>query len=1100
STHYNLYPNNLEEIYIPNAYYINSNNYIGYKVIVNVTSNSPQIVSADGTAFAYIGNKNAYVPMGTYTPATTTVQTPITTSQEDCDFSLSGNSSFNLDEDESDEYKLYITNTGSKELEIDDIDIDNDPSYLDIDNDIDYPSSIDEDEKDNAILDITAESVSKDKEGNFDIVVTASCSGSNDIIKRKTINYEVYDIDSDDDDDDSSSNADCSDIDILDTSFSIKDNSTLRDTIRIVNDSSNYDYEISKVSAETDNLIDIDVIDYPSQIDSDDDDYIDLEINSEDISYSTYRNLDFEIKGKLTRSGHSDKTCNKTINLRFNVNDNSDNGYYNNYLDCSKIQIFAPAILQTENTTTNYNLAKGYFVVNNSNNKFTINNISFNDSSSNFNITKNYNSNTVYASSTTALDFDLKASEVRTSETSNATISISGNFENGQTCDYSKIKKDFKVTVYDESNDNCNKVGVTSGQLLANQDFIELFNNTNKDFFVSDVMAQDNYNLNINIIDKALTIPKNSSKNIRASVSSNASGSSNILIKGRFEGGENCDYSQTKSGYVSLISNNSNDNSFDFSGNDSCEILLGFPTVYDIVDAVHKLNLSVKNPSYRGGKILVTANGARVTPAVIYLNGNDNFNSQLTLTNFTNPSSLFYAVSLNGCPSKTYFTNLREKFPASEKISLVSFPSVVKPVNNYAILSLSVKNSYNVEKKISLKLAGLPTQFKSERVDLTLAPYETKDTSLKLTINGNVEQKVYNGKIEGYLDNSLIISQDIAIDLTSQDKDIKINATTEYKSGILSYYLVNVNLKNNSNDIKNLEITFDIPSKWTVTGTREQSLIPGEDKNISFKIIPNEKLTEDYKAEVIVKNQTSQNIVASDSILFKKQISGNDLTGFFSFKASRGTIIVILLIIVLLIVIYFIVVNKDSASAGIGGIKLFFDEDTSERRRRSLTKTNVVLPTPPSIVKKEIVSETVTTTSTSNLKPREDTLVNGTTTTTTTKTISTPSQFVPRPVATAQQPSNQKNTLVLFEKRESIDLKRLRNIIKAFNDINNQNSSMLQNLNYDDRLRFGKIISKITDDVAGSKVLNPEKFHKNLGVEELDFIDYMMKYKGFSNI
>ena len=876
------YLSSATEYYYPNLFYLTPN-YNGY--VVQVYAQSGVNYSTYSSAYVYpIGAPNAYfypVDNGT-TPEDNTQETQTTCSS----FFLSGQRDIYFDEDEQRNYNLYIENDSSQDLTVLSVTA-SDSSELDI-RDIDYPDYVSGNYVGNVTLRLESDTVSDDEDSSFDITVRARYGSGQECLKIYTVEYHINDEDND-------NTSSCSDISIGDTSFTINDNSVTVKTITIENESNDYDFEIDDITIEEDSYVSADIVDEPEIVYEEDSEDIEIEFETENVNYTTIKYLDLEIEGYLVRSGRDDKKCTKRENIAITIRDTGTSGSTNNgttVQSCKDIVIYTTNIQQQESTTESYSESNGFFIVNNSNQQFNINSFSINDNTNKAEIKNIRRNSRIYSKSRESIGFDLVTSSVSTTESSRGTISVSGSFTDGTTCSSTGIgTKQFDISVLDSSDLLCSNIGVYNKTVTSGtNNQIQIFNNTNKKFYVTDVLFQNRYGLSGNVTNKQLTVNSNSQDVMEVGFTGN--GSLEMLVSGRFDDGKTCSFTKTTSGFLTT-----NNQSANLSG-DACDFELTAPTSISVNNSAESLNINFVNRSQKGGKIIITGNGLAVEPSVILLNGFDSFNKEITLSNFNNPTSVYYDVILNNCSSRRTSTSISNNITEDSRISLVSYPTMITPISSNVNISTVVNNGFSVSKTITLKLSGFSAGFNSSQKTIEVSAHNRQDVFLNLSIPENADKRAHNGYIELYSGNNLVNKYPITIDLSPKVDPILISTTVENQEKI---YLLKITIKNNSSITQYTTIDFGLDESFVIEGDREINILPGEELIKQYKIVSPSILKEDRVVEIKIKDKLTDEILAKEKITLKTNYSA--ITGFLTL-GNMGLVVLGLIIVIVLFIIF----------------------------------------------------------------------------------------------------------------------------------------------------------------------------------------------------
>ncbi len=874
------YLSGANEYYYPNLFYLTPE-YNGY--VIKVYARSGTSYSTYSSAYVY---PLGYSPSYFYPVDDDASQDDTQEETAGCSsFFLSGQRDIYLDEDDQRNYNLYIENDSSQELTVLSVTT-SDPSELDI-SDIDYPEFVSGNYVGTVILRLESDTVSDDEDSSFEIYVRARYGSGQECLKTYTVNYHIND-------EDNENSGSCSDISIEDTKFSLDEGSFAIKTIRIVNESEDYDYEIDDITIDDDSDISSSIRDEPSIVHEDSSQDIIVEFETETVSYTTVRYLDLEIEGYLVRPGRDDKRCTKRADLVVTILNQSSEGYGSTSQSqtCKDIVIYTTNILQAEDTIENYSQGNGFFIANNSNQQFTITGLALNDNTSKANVINLSYEPNLYPKGTTPLSFDLETNQVFATDSVKGTITLTGRFADGKSCLASDIgTKQFDITVLDTTDTLCNNVGVYNTIVQSgSSNQVSLFNNTEKKFYVTNVLFQNRYGVSAQVATSQLAV--NPVSQATLSVGITGMGSVEMLISGRFEDGKSCAYSSTRSGFLTTDTEPAN-----LSG-DTCSFDLSVPSTLQLNNATETFTISFLNSTPKAGKILISGNGLAIEPSIIYLDGFDNFNKVITISNFNNPLFIYYDVALNGCPSRRIITNLSSGVTDIQRLSLVSYPTLISPISGTTAILVTVANNYSSSKTVRLRLSGFPSDFSSPDKTVDIPQQSRKNISLSLTIPSNAEKRAYNGYIELYSGATLISSSPLTIDLTPKQEPVIVSVSVESKEKV---YYIKLTLKNNTPFTQYTTIDFGLDDSFVIEGDREINILPSEELVKEYRVVSQGIVKEDKITDITLKDKDSLQVLAREKLTLKASPSA--ITGFFSL-GNIGLIILGLIIVIVLVFIF----------------------------------------------------------------------------------------------------------------------------------------------------------------------------------------------------
>jgi len=892
-----LYPGTPYNYIYNNLFYFDED-YLSYNLTLNVTDESGTPLTND-SAYVYStgsnsqgGNNNGNGSSGNnYVPTCS-------------DFYVSGQADIYLQEDDSSTFDLYLINTIENEVTITSVTTTN-PENLSIDN-IDYPYTVGSYSTRSANIDLTADTVGDDYLGSFIVYVNARYDSLN-CAKTYTVYYHIND-------QSNSSNADCSDIQVDSSSIILDEDSTLTKALTIENKSFDYEYVIDDATIKNGTNVDAQVTYAPNKVNEDSDANIKIRFDTDFVTQDVTEELRLTIDGYMKRNGREDKHCKKYIDLTLKIKD--DSGSIGN--DCSLIEIHSQSVSQKENITKDYNFSNGFYLLNKSSNKFIISQISINDNSQYAEVIKNSMNYSINSNAQSSINFAIKTFPVSTTEISIASISIIGKFENGETCTFSDIKQNFTFNILDSS-DPCSKISVLNQKVISGENTIVLQNNTDIEFIVNDIIVLNKNGLNVSVVDKSTTISSNSTKNARIGV--NGNGSADLAIAGKFKGGETCAYNQTTPGTISTK------DTINFQNN-GCDYQINYPQEINILNSRESLYLTFKNNTIKGGMINISTLGSVIDSPVIYLEGEDDFTRTLTLSNFDNPTYIFYKVKLNGCAEDIYSTKLNSSVTADKKIILTSYPQIISPTKNRFLTNVSVLNTFNIDKDISIELAGFPSDWKIYSNDsiinvdfidsgtisktmFTIGKNQTKTIYFAIIVPETTIKTKYNGYFEVYdrISSAVVSKNPVTIDFSPISKELEvISKTLVRENDFENVYNLELIVNNNNTILSSYKVIFNKDNNYFIDGNREFTLLPSDSNiTLNYKIIAKNKLVNNSEIPFSIIGLASGKEIIFDNVIYQESKNGRGITAFLSLGTVPGLIGLIVIIIIAILILRYIV-------------------------------------------------------------------------------------------------------------------------------------------------------------------------------------------------
>jgi hypothetical protein len=871
-----------QEYTIPNVYYLQPN-YSSYKVVtyarpVYSTSYIQQ------TSYVYV-DPTITIPTTVldppYQPEDTEPIPPTST-----DFYLSGQRDIYLDEYQDYSYDLRIVNNSNQPLSLVSIQTTS-PARLDIKG-INYSSIVSPNSTGYATIRVRSSGVSSDYSESFEISVVGKYGNNPDIQQTYNVTYHIYD-------EYSTNDGSCRDISLDERySFVFEDNQVYVKDLTINNESRDYDFEITDISLQDISSVNSRIISYPETINRRDLGIVKTEYVIDNINNNITTSLRLEIDGKLVRHGSYDRTCNLTETIRLNLKNVTTQETTST--NCSNIQIYAPNILQEGNTNTQYNFDKGYFIKNNSNQKFTIDNVSLTTTTNKATTTRTTTTNNIYAQSTMPLIFNINTDDVSSSNSEKLTIKVNGRFDDNTYCNYSDITKtiDFKIS---GPEDRCSQINLSSKIISQGRNEIPIINSTNKTFYVESFLVSNKHNLDATIVNHQQTIYRNDSTNVPINFSGD--GSLEIMFKGRFEDGYVCEYRDTSSGMFTAQRTD-----YYLNDNNDCLINLNVPNNFQIKDLIEYLDFSIINNTSKGGRITITGQGLVVSPTVVYLGGADNFDETLTLSNYNNPKAINYTVLLSGCAPQNFITNVSESVDFSQRLDVLSYPQTIKPVDNKVNVSLLIKNNFNYDEDITIKITGFPNTWQTQEKRFVISARDTENVSLSMTVDETSQKKEYSGFVEAYKFNELVFRKPLTIDLLEDSEKIDVSYKLKQIEKLKNAYSFILTINNTSGSNKNLSINFiesdEIKNGLIIEGPSQINLSENEIKNIEYRLVsPKAILKDDLKINV-VDNETNK--VLEELLIEPEKTAIPLLTGFFSLGSTQNIFLILIIVLVVILV------------------------------------------------------------------------------------------------------------------------------------------------------------------------------------------------------
>jgi hypothetical protein len=927
-----LYPN-ITYTYDYNPMFYFDPNYQFYEVVLDLQS-------MDGS-FSTLQRTYVYLEEGT-TPLDPPVTPPQTTITCD-DFSVSGFTDIYLEEDKRDFYKLYLINSIDKPFTITSVTtIPTSPQKLRIEN-INYPYTVSGYQTRHAQIDLFADTVSSNYSDNFDIKVVGNY---NNLVCEKTYNVKYRIINSA-----LPNNGNCNDIRILDKFFTINSNDNKNIEINIENKSLDYYFEIDDIRLDTLNnsIINSSLRNSIYRLFEDETKQLKVNLKSDKTNVYKTENLTLRIDGYLKRDNREDKRCriNETISVRVSPDSSKSSN------ECNGINIVSRDVSQKEQTKESYSINNGFYIFNNLNKKFIITGINYSDNSIYTSITSKAMNYNVFPKSSNSLNFDLSTSNVSSNTSAKGYISVEGYFENGDACSYSDIKSEFNILITDK-NDICSQISLVDSYFKEGKNIVTIYNHSNIDFTVNDIISQNNHNVNVNVINKSFSLLKNSQKTIEVGV--NGIGSFQLLAKGQFNDGVSCDYLQTTSGFY----NYQEDYSFNYP---SCDFMFYFPkNKYVYLDG-DSINISFNNLTNKSGSIKLSSRGAVIEDPIIYFKGFENISRRIDLLNIKNPKEIEYIVDVYGCAPLFYKTNLYPyDLDFSGDVSFITYTSSISSIKNRLLSSLTLKNNSSESKDVEIKFSGFPNDFtfvvsdfalnldlftKAQHQNkITLTPDVSKNINFGVIVPLSAENKKYNGYIDVYISENLILKEQFTIDREIKKEPLLIKHDLEKLDEKKNKVLLTFNLKNELDIYRNLYLLFEDENSYSIEGDRNITIDPLSSRSISYNIEYDDNTLLKYK---FIDADNDSVVFSGEINLLSAEQKPSFLTGFFSLSNIKGFFFYFILVLLIALIVYIVYyrykfrptlkktkdtlpLKEDSVLEGTESAEIKIDDDTSSKQ------------------------------------------------------------------------------------------------------------------------------------------------------------------------
>lgn len=687
----------------------------------------------------------------------------------------------------------------------------------------------------------------------------------------------------------------CEDIFLEESNFSfeLEENKIYLKEIEIKNESRKYDFEITNISISNNSLINT-RIKYPETINKRTSEKIEIEFQTKEIDRNKIFSLDLTIEGdyileRIYRDRRIRLNCDIKEKIQIEIINTTKPS-----TDCSDIYVFAPTIRQEGNLSKNYSIDNGFYVYNKTNQRFNIEDLIVTSTTTQATISTKTTGDVVYSKSTHPLAFNLSTKDIPITKEETLRIRLRGRFDDNTYCYFSDITKETDLRLLSPE-ERCSQVGMESKIVLQGRNNIVFYNNTPETFYIESFLVDNKHNLQATFHNQNPTIFRQDTKEVP--ISFTGTGSLEILFKGRFSDGHVCEYSHTSG---NVFHGRKTDYRLDVGH--ECLFDLKAPTVFEVKDYFEALRFSFINNTHKGGKITITGQGLVINPAVINLSGYDDFTESITLSNFNNPKAIYYKVELTGCPSQTFFTNITEKIEFSQRIDLISFPKRITPEDKDVFVSLELKNNYNTQENVTIKLSGFPNTWQTQQKNVVIDPRSTTSTTLNMKIDDFAEEKEYQGFIEVYKFDEIVAREQLTIDLIKEEEKININHTIKRLEEFRYAYSLVLDIKNKSGVEKTLNLNFvDFLEETIIEGPSTITLAENQKTEVNFRIVTSQSLSkEDIKLRVV---DSLTNQVLEEIELTIDEEKTPIMAGFMVLGSTQNVLLILVLIIAIIVIV-----------------------------------------------------------------------------------------------------------------------------------------------------------------------------------------------------
>jgi hypothetical protein len=741
-----------------------------------------------------------------------------------------------------------------------------------------YDSSIASGDTSQIKLRVTSNTVNEDRTGTATVRITGEFAhgencGYSDIEKDFTVKVS-----------NSAEYESCSDISIIALDERMQENNTETFAFNVKNYSDNGFY-VDEFDVSDNSSYFNATEDYkPSFIPANSEREFTYKVNSSSVSGDKTEKITLRVSGNYSNG----RTCSysqvgeETIDLTIEDNFDSEQGY------CSDLSLNTKDLSLNENDV----YSTSFSVKNNSDTRFNITGISFNESNTSVDFLNVDFPSYISADSTTNVSFRVETESVSSTKNIPVYFEVKGRFENGRTCSFSDARERFDVEIRNSgsgSSGSCSGIDVLTqtvevekGETKTVEFSVE--NNENRKFYIDYVNVYDNDSK----ITSAETfyssiIPVNSQGTIKIRVKGLNTGTATayIEVRGHFENSTACSVNDIeKESFTVRIGETSS------GTEDSCaDFILDVPSSKSVLGK-EKIVLRIDNPLSKTGEIRISGTNLSVSPHTISIPKNSSFTETIEVELLEGKESyLVYNISLEGCTVRSKTTKV---FSGQESFEVIEYPSEKTIALNDSI-SFILRNNTASSKEFNIFFEGLPSNWNINEKSVVIPANSDRTISIELEAENS---GAYNAILAIESDGRKIEKE---IQLTVQEKEIKVTAETT--EGILNEKELKITIENQTEKEIKGNAVIELPENWTMEGNTAIEVNAEETKIISFKLKTDGKNLE-KEIPVRVELDNGKNFVTEA----KPKTTGTT-TALISLGQNLGTVIGLLAIVIIIVIL-----------------------------------------------------------------------------------------------------------------------------------------------------------------------------------------------------
>lgn len=690
----------------------------------------------------------------------------------------------------------------------------------------------------------------------------------------------------------------CNDLEIDPSHITVSENREDRSISFTLTNEDSHAYEIQDVRIQESNPhFDIDVDDFPDQIDGDDDGRIQLRYTTFDVNGDTDASFSLQVRGEFDNSTVDCSFSQASFTIDITIEDGDD--------VCALVEASASDVSVLENETLTHTIR----VENHTSQDFTIQGFSIFEDSSAFTVNADPPfsdadfERTIPANGSQTYTVEIDARATGEDVTDTVFVEIRGEFEDGVDCSSTEISAEFDVTVEDTGTNatvcsdiaiNAPPVTIVGGETSMHA--FTLLNHSAQTFYVDEYAITDlNYQVSFDPLFTPENIPFQTSEELTynttgypnaQSFDSNAT----LALKGHFTSGSTCFISAKKLPFHFVGTNGGTCNQF-YAGINPVSVLKGTQT----------MDVLFHNPLNGTATVRLTMDAGTVAPSTITLSGGQVELVTLHFTGAAQNTVLRVNAAVPGCTiapqqSQVFFSGLD-----NAPVQFLNPPRIltIGSANEFAI---QLQNQSAFEQDVTITVIAKPGNATLVR-ETKIPGLDEPLLFLPAAILKGKSAAVIQVKSAGYIVTHTIQlenAQGVSVVPSVSDQP---NGNNEYN--------VNVVVENHTPQTAEGNVIVDAPKGWEVHGNAYTQLGAYQKTVVSFTVKPSTLLNEDRS--IMVRFDSPKNKSAPAPAFFRA--SQNPFTNATALVTGSNGMWLGLIIVVVLLGLWYAAKPKPSAQA-----------------------------------------------------------------------------------------------------------------------------------------------------------------------------------------